>query len=134
MNSIFSNFDNKIICSYIKKTEITKARIDMCHDDQTIQVGVKKICNGTKVQAHKHNKIERSILNTQETWIVISGTLKAEVFDVDDNFLSSIILHEGDCIVFFLGGHSMEALEDNTIFYEIKNGPYFGVENDKQYI
>ena len=43
-------------------------------------------------------------------------------------------LGAGDCVVVFKAGHGFEVLEDNTILYEFKNGPYFGVEIDKTYI
>jgi cupin fold WbuC family metalloprotein len=134
MHSIFSAIDNKVICSYIKRDEILGTRTDMCHVDESLQVGVKKVQKGTKVGAHKHNKIERKTETTQESWVVIAGEINAEIYDKDDSYLSLVTLKAGDCIVFFAGGHSMESMEENTIFYEFKNGPYNGVENDKQFI
>ena len=40
----------------------------------------------------------------------------------------------GDCVVVFKAGHEFTVLEDNTIIYEFKNGPYYGVEADKTFI
>ena len=34
----------------------------------------------------------------------------------------------------FEGGHNYEALENNTVVYEYKTGPYTGIENDKVFI
>ena len=34
----------------------------------------------------------------------------------------------------FQGGHTYEILEDDTIVYEYKTGPYKGQENDKVFI
>jgi len=45
-----------------------------------------------------------------------------------------VILEDGDCLVLFRGGHSLEVLDKNTIMYEFKTGPYFGFEKDKETI
>ena len=135
MNHIFSKIDNKTaICSYISKDQASDLRSDLCSEDKYIQISLKKMKDKAKVKAHKHNKIDRLTTTTQEAWIVIEGKLKAEVYDLDDSVIQEIILSAGDCIAFFSGGHSLEAIEEGTIFYEFKNGPYYGVENDKQFI
>jgi predicted dinucleotide-utilizing enzyme len=58
-------------------------------------------------------------------------TLSA-IYDIDKTFIEEIIITDGGCIVLYNGGHSLTTLEENTIFYEIKTGPYFGYENDKE--
>jgi hypothetical protein len=40
-------------------------------------------------------------------------------------------LLSGSCMIFFSGGHALKVLEDNTLFYEFKNGPYYGHDTDK---
>ena len=52
----------------------------------------------------------------------------------DDNIISEEILNKGDCSVTLYGGHNYEILEDNTLVYEFKTGPYLGVDLDKQTI
>ena len=78
--------------------------------------------------------MKRSTIGTQEAWVVISGKLLAEIYDIDDSVLKNIIIEEGGAIILYRGGHALEVLEDNTIFYEFKNGPYGGIENDKKQI
>ena len=34
----------------------------------------------------------------------------------------------------FSAGHGFEVIEDNTILYEVKNGPYYGQIKDKTFI
>ena len=43
-------------------------------------------------------------------------------------------MSSGDCIVSMSAGHSFEVLEDDTLLYEFKNGPYYGTEKDKEFI
>ena len=44
------------------------------------------------------------------------------------------ILNEGDCAVVFHAGHGFSVLEEGTILYEVKNGPYYGQLKDKSFI
>jgi len=41
---------------------------------------------------------------------------------------------QGDCSITFCGGHNYMCLEDDTLIYEAKTGPYLGVEKDKTFI
>lgn len=60
------------------------------------------------------------------------GKVKATIYDLDKAFLKEVIINDGGCLVLYHGGHSLTCLEENTIFYEIKTGPYYGYENDKE--
>jgi len=133
MNKIFSKVQpEKLILSTIKKEQITEYRCDISPEEEYLQVSARKIKKGTKVKAHKHIEVDRVSDITQESWIVLNGSIKGTFYDLDGSFLSELILHEGDVVVLFRGGHSLEVLEENTIFYEFKTGPYLGLENDKE--
>ena len=132
MYKIYSKIEpSKLLGSYIRKSQITNYRIDICPEEEFIQVCARKLETYTKVPAHKHLEIQRNTFTTQESWIILEGKVEAKIFDLNDEFLESVILESGDCISLFRGGHSLETLMPNTYFYEIKNGPYYGVENDK---
>ena len=51
-----------------------------------------------------------------------------------DTIIETPILEVGDCSMTFRGGHTYEILEDDTVVYEYKTGPYKGIENDKVFI
>ena len=53
------------------------------------------------------------------------------MYDTDRTLLKEEVIRKGDCSMTFEGGHTYEILEDDTIVYEYKTGPYMGVENDK---
>ena len=43
-------------------------------------------------------------------------------------------LKKGDMAIVYKAGHSFNVLEDNTVLYEFKNGPYYGKLKDKTMI
>ena len=132
MKKIFSKINqDKLISTIIRKSDITGYRKDLSPESEFIQVSARKFEELIKVEPHKHFKIDRESDRTQETWIIIQGSVKTKIFDLDDQLLLEEKLYSGDCIVLFRGGHSLEVLEKNTVMYEIKNGPYFGKLNDK---
>jgi len=73
-------------------------------------------------------------LGTQEAWIVVSGQLQVQVFDTDDTFVEQLTLTAGQCMTLFRGGHTFTVLTDNTVIFEIKNGPYYGQQTDMKQI
>ena len=123
-----------LICSYISLDEISSYRTDISPEKEFLQVSARKLDDNIHVKSHIHKKIQRTTTITQEAWIVYRGKIKATIFDIDKTLLSEITITKGDCIVLYNGGHSLTCLEDDTIFYEIKNGPYYGYENDKENI
>ncbi|HME43785.1 MAG TPA: hypothetical protein VKF36_11910 [Syntrophorhabdales bacterium] len=88
--------------------------------------------SGKKLQSHIHLPSPRVASHTQEAIVVLSGRVKADVFDRNRDILAQLILQAGDCMVFLDGGHGYEILNDNTHVLEIKNGPYPGLEADKE--
>ena len=53
------------------------------------------------------------------------------IYDTNNEHIHNISLISGDMMVFYRGGHELLATKE-TIFYELKTGPYYGYENDKE--
>jgi hypothetical protein len=53
---------------------------------------------------------------------------------LDDKILAEPILKTGDASFTLEGGHNYLILEDNTLVYEYKTGPYEGQLMDKKFI
>jgi hypothetical protein len=70
----------------------------------------------------------------QESWVVIQGKVKCFFYDLDDSMIEEIILNTGDASFTLEGGHNYLTLEDDTLVYEYKTGPYEGQINDKTFI
>jgi len=66
--------------------------------------------------------------------VIISGKVKAILYDLDDTIISEPVLDTGDVSITLYGGHTYEILEDDTLVYEYKTGPYLGPEKDKEFI
>ena len=135
MQKIYSKVNKDILLlTLIRKDNITNDRIDLSPEEETLQVAVKSLKKRTSFKPHKHNKIRRVTDVTQESWVFLSGRVKAQFYDIDDKIILETEMSAGDCVVVFKAGHSFKVLEDNTIIYEFKNGPYYGVEADKTFI
>ena len=74
------------------------------------------------------------LLIAQESWVVIKGSVKCHLYDVNDELLREEVLRQGDCSMTFAGGHTYTILEDDTVVYEYKTGPYEGQKMDKVFL
>ena len=72
-------------------------------------------------------------------WLECSCTepvvMKVAVYEslIDDTPIGDYTINEGDVTILLAGGHSL-MLEEDSIFYEFKTGPYEGQEKDKIWI
>ena len=62
------------------------------------------------------------------------GSVKCIFYDLDDTLLVEPILYPGDASFTLEGGHNYEILEDDTLVYEYKTGPYEGQALDKTFL
>ena len=91
---------------------------------------------GKTFDPHKHIVKNRHYTEqiAQESWVIIRGSVKCTLYDIDDKIIAEPILKVGDASFTLYGGHTYTILEDNTIVYEYKTGPYEGQELDKKFI
>tara|TARA_B100000989_G_scaffold298905_1_gene290920 strand:+ start:17730 stop:18143 length:414 start_codon:yes stop_codon:yes gene_type:complete len=130
-----SKLDNKkILHIYFNKSSFEN-RQDLCDPKEYLQVAALKL-NKKKFQAHAHHWRENNNekLIAQESWIVIKGKVKIYYYDTDGVLLETTVLNQGDCTITLEGGHNYEVLEDDTLVYEVKSGPYEGQTKDKFFI
>ena len=113
--------------------DFSKERTDIVDANQFIQCSFLRMKNGTTFRPHKHIWKEPSFTKTiaQESWVVIRGSVKVHFFDTEMQLLETHILQAGDASFTLEGGHTYEILEDDTLVYEYKTGPYEGQEKDK---
>ena len=110
-------------------------RVDLINPDQYIQCSSLKMSKGTTFKAHKHIwKSGPTDVIAQESWVVIMGSVKCYFYDLDDSLLETVNLFVGDVSFTLSGGHNYEILEDSTIVYEYKTGPYEGQILDKEFL
>jgi hypothetical protein len=111
------------------------ARINVVPDEQFLQLASLKMDKDKTFKAHKHiYKDSPKQCIAQESWVVLRGSVKAILYDIDDSIIGEFILNQGDCSMTFEGGHNYYVLEDDTIVYEYKTGPYQGIKMDKTFL
>ncbi len=99
--------------------------------EDSLQVGCMFLPSGEKIVPHIHKIKSRNIIKTQEVIYLIRGVLRVDFFNENKLKISEKTLFGGDLIALLDGGHGFESLEDTQIF-EVKQGPYINVEEDKE--
>tara|TARA_X000001382_G_scaffold78638_2_gene55164 strand:+ start:3180 stop:3587 length:408 start_codon:yes stop_codon:yes gene_type:complete len=135
MRKIYSKINPKLLLGIINRLDdIPNGRLDIAPDNEFMQVSSMKL-DKKSFRPHKHiwKDGEKRII-TQESWIVVKGSVKVTMYDLNDKVVDESIINSGDISVTFQGGHTYEILDDKTIVYEYKTGPYKGQENDKVFI
>lgn len=136
MQKIYSKTDpDKLLHIIVRKEDLTPGRNEVVPEDNFIQCAILNMEKGKTFKPHKHIWKDRSrSVIAQESWIVIQGSVKCIFYDVDDQIIATPILYPGDASFTLEGGHTYHILEDDTLVYEYKTGPYEGQSLDKTFI
>ena len=84
------------------------------------------------VPRHSHLPLQRHLVGTPETLLIRKGRAEVELYAIDKSPLGVWLLEEGDMIQLVAGGHCFRCLAD-TIFLEIKQGPYTGLVEKERF-
>jgi hypothetical protein len=136
MENIYSKVDNnKLLHVIVRKEDIIKGRNEIVPIENFIQCAILNMDMGKTFKPHKHiwKNRTRNVI-AQESWVVIQGSVKCIFYDIDDTIIAEPILKPGDASFTLEGGHTYLILEDNTLVYEYKTGPYEGQVLDKTFI
>ena len=136
MEKIYSKVDPlKLLHLIVRKEEITPGRQDIVPEENFIQCSILNMEKGKTFRPHKHiwKEKTRNVI-AQESWVVIQGSVKCIFYDIDNTIIAEPILYPGDTSFTLEGGHNYFILEDNTLVYEYKTGPYEGQALDKTFL
>lgn len=136
MEMFFSFVEPTKLLHIVNRIDEIEGRTDVIPSENFIQCATLKMKNGQTFKPHKHIYKSRCYENqiAQESWVVIRGSVKCKFYDIDDNLIAEPILYPGDASFTLYGGHTYEILEEDTIVYEYKTGPYEGQNLDKVFI
>ncbi len=119
----------------VRKEDLTPGRIEVVPEQHFIQCALLNMEKGKTFKPHKHIwKSRNRMVIAQESWIVIQGSVKCTFFDLDDKIIAEPILYPGDASFTLEGGHTYTILENDTLVYEYKTGPYEGQALDKTFL
>ena len=136
MQKIYSKINpDKLLHIIIRKDDIKPGRVDIVPEEHFIQCSMLNLEKNKTFRPHKHIWKERNRnIIAQESWVVIEGSVQCFFYDIDDTIIETPILYPGDSSFTLEGGHNYLILEDNTLVYEYKTGPYEGQIFDKTFI
>ena len=112
---------------------VDDGRVDITPVEEYLQIAYIKM-DRKSFRAHKHIEQIRETDRAQEAWVVIRGKVGVRYFDIDEEEIGYVVLVAGDCFATFIGGHEYTCLQDDTVVYEFKTGPYQGPDKDKVFI
>ena len=100
--------------------------------DYKQQVGFVAYPAGGEVQRHLHLPLERHLVGTSEVLFVRKGRCVLDVYDDAKELVASREVKAGDLVLMVGGGHGLRILED-TLFLEVKQGPYLECEEKERF-
>ncbi len=117
--------DNELLDSIsLKAKDNVRLRMNF-NLHQSLQEPVQRMLNalepGTVLPVHRHQ-------NTDETYLMLRGSLNLKLYDANRTLLDTIELNpaKGKYGVSVPAGqwHTLEILEENTVLFELIEGPY----------
>lgn len=135
MEKIYSRVDGRLL-HIINRIYEFEERKEIIPKENFLQCATLKMEKGKTFPPHKHITKDRHYSEqiAQESWVVIKGSVKCKFYDIDDSLIAEPILRQGDASFTLYGGHTYEILEEDTLVYEYKTGPYEGQKLDKIFI
>ena len=136
MEKIYSKVEEGKLLHIINRLAEIEGRTEVVPENNFIQCATLRMSNGKTFPPHKHITKDRHYTHqiAQESWVVIKGRVRCKFFDIDDTLIATPVLGPGDASFTLYGGHTYEILEDDTIVYEYKTGPYEGQSLDKTFL
>jgi hypothetical protein len=96
------------------------------------QVGFVVYSAGGEIQRHVHRPLERHLVGTSEVLIVRRGRCEIDIYNNERELVATRELWQGDIMLMVDGGHGFRMIED-TVFIEIKQGPYTGLDEKERF-
>ena len=136
MEKIYSKVEEGKLLHIINRLSDINGRTEVIPENNFIQCATLKMEKNKTFPPHKHITKDRHYKEqiAQESWIIIKGSVRCILFDIDDQIIATPILYPGDASFTLYGGHTYEILEQDTVVYEYKTGPYEGQSLDKKFI
>jgi len=98
--------------------------------ESSFQFGLLANKSGYVEDPHYHKPIERKINDLHQMFVVQRGVVAVDFYDDDGSHFKSVTLKVGDGILLMHGTHAIRVLEDMQCI-SVKQGPFYGDENDK---
>jgi cupin fold WbuC family metalloprotein len=136
MKKIYSRADPDKLLHLVHRMSEIAGRTEVAPEDQFLQLATLRMEKGQTFRPHQHiwKPSPRAECIAQESWVVIQGRVRVFFYDTNGELLVTEDIGPGDCSMTFEGGHTYEILEEDTVVYEYKTGPYQGLALDKVFL
>lgn len=101
-------------------------------DDFGQQMGMIVYGAGQEIRPHLHLPVVREVRGTSEVIVVRKGSCLIDLYDRNKKWLSTHALETGDIVLLLAGGHGFRMQED-TVLFEVKQGPYMGLADKERF-
>lgn len=125
-------WNNQHIATIIRRDYMPETTTFISPDSYYQQAGFVVYPKDGVVARHNHLPLQRHLIGTPETLIIRRGKAEIELYALDKTYMGTWVLEEGDIILLVAGGHCLKCLED-TIFFELKQGPYTGLVEKERF-
>lgn len=96
------------------------------------QVGFVVYAAGGEIARHLHLPLERHLVGTSEVLVLLKGRCLMDIFNDGKELVATKELNQGDVMLMVGGGHGFRILDD-TVFLEVKQGPYLDTEEKERF-
>jgi hypothetical protein len=122
----------KVLAYLIRQeTEFTETTF-VSPAEAPLQLGFVVYGEGKSIARHVHLPVERHLTGTSEFLWVRKGRCEIDIYDEARQLVTTVELRAGDAILQLAGGHGFRMNED-TVLAEVKQGPYFGLEEKERF-
>jgi uncharacterized protein with PhoU and TrkA domain len=119
--------------AYIIRREIEPEKTTfLTPSELNFQLGFVVYPAGGEIARHLHRPLERHIVGTSEVLVVKTGRCEIDIYNDERELVATRELRKGDVMLMVGGGHGFRMLED-TVFLEIKQGPYTGLDEKERF-
>lgn len=115
--------ENELLAILLSWQDFSEGVNFVTPNDLQQQVAVMNRASGEVISAHTHLPVPRSLRGTQEVLVILSGLIKARIYDNRRILVSQLDLLSGHVLILVAGGHGFTIAEDAR-FIEVKQGPY----------
>ena len=116
----------------IRGENLPKATTFLTPPEFKQQVGYVVYPAGGSIARHVHRALQRSLVGTSEVLILREGRCLVDVYNDEREIVATRELRAGDIMLMVGGGHGFRMLEE-TVFLEVKQGPYTGLEEKERF-
>jgi hypothetical protein len=134
-NSFFTiTHGDKVVALVIRQHHQVDDLEFFTQPEQPLQVGMHHKPSGHHVQPHVHTALGQVIDEVHEVFFIVRGKVRLTMYDRETaQKIKSVILESGDAAIHMGEGHGLDFLQETWLF-EVKQGPYSGVETAKLYL